>query len=276
MAVGATARPDAHGDVRLLAYVVGSTDQVVEPVALRAALARRLPRSMLPDRIMVLADLPRLPGGKIDRATLPDTNHLVPSGPATRISASAASSTGTGPDPTEVRLTRIFARALGLSADAVTADADFFDLGGDSLRTVLDIESQFAVDLPVSVLIEAPTIAALAPLVRAGTAGDPWSCVLPVQIDGDRPPLFVVHDGVGSVMGARPLADQLGSNQPVYAIRQRELSGVVDPGETIEAVVEGYVTEIRRVVPHGPYLIFGHSFGGSSATRSLANCNASA
>ena len=256
-AAAVDARPDPHGDLRLSAFVVAAPGHALEPLVVRAALARRLPRSMLPDTVTVLPLLPRVPGGKVDRKALAEA-------------ADEARDDGAidGDGTTEAGLTRIFAAALGLRPADVPADEDFFDLGGDSLRAVrvvLDIGRDFGVDLPVSALIETPTVATLAPVVRAGDAGDPWSSVLPVQIGGDRPPLFMIHDGVGSVMAARPLAARLGPDQPVYAIRQRELSGRAHPAETLEEVATEYVAEIRRVVPDGPYLLFGHSFGGLMA-----------
>ena len=255
-AASVAARPDQHGEVRLLGYVVPAGEQPVEPLVARAALARRLPRSMVPDLIMVLPDLPRLPGGKVDRAALPDRPAAVEE------PAGAGDPAG---DPTERLVVEIFAGVLDLDPAAVGGDDSFFDLGGDSVRAVrvvVEIDRQTGVDLPITVLLETPTPAGLAALVRSGQAADSWRCVLPVQLGSDRPPLFVMHDGAGGVMGARGLAAELGPHQPVYAVQQMERSGQLNPATTLEEVAEGYLAAVRRVAPDGPYLLFGHSLGG--------------
>jgi amino acid adenylation domain-containing protein len=58
------------GSTRLAAFVIAAQGSVVEPTAERRALARRVPRHMVPDTITVLDEMPRLPNGKIDRGAL--------------------------------------------------------------------------------------------------------------------------------------------------------------------------------------------------------------
>ncbi|NDK36498.1 non-ribosomal peptide synthetase/type I polyketide synthase [Rhodovulum sulfidophilum] len=55
--------------VALVAWVLGDG---LDPVALRAGLARRLPPELLPGHIAILARLPVTPNGKIDMRALPD------------------------------------------------------------------------------------------------------------------------------------------------------------------------------------------------------------
>ncbi len=59
-------------DRRLIGYVV-PTDPVasVSPAAVRAALADALPAPMVPSAVVVLAQLPVTPHGKLDRAAFP-------------------------------------------------------------------------------------------------------------------------------------------------------------------------------------------------------------
>src|SRR5262249_47492823 len=62
---------------RLVAYVVPRSQTQTEAratldtAALRQALEARLPAYMVPSAFVVLADLPRTPSGKLDRAALP-------------------------------------------------------------------------------------------------------------------------------------------------------------------------------------------------------------
>ncbi|MEV4312841.1 amino acid adenylation domain-containing protein [Actinocrispum sp. NPDC049592] len=99
---------------RLVAYVVGSD---VDTSALRRAVAAALPDYMVPSAFVVLDRLPVLPGGKLDRDSLPEPDF---------------SSAGRAPaGPVETALASVVAEVLGLSW--VGADDDFFALGGDSI-----------------------------------------------------------------------------------------------------------------------------------------------
>ena len=66
----AAAVVDGGGQKRLVVYVV-SRDAAVTSEAARAYLAERLPRYMLPQAVVHLEELPRLPNGKLDRKQLP-------------------------------------------------------------------------------------------------------------------------------------------------------------------------------------------------------------
>ncbi|WP_211371801.1 amino acid adenylation domain-containing protein [Marilutibacter maris] len=69
--VAAAAVVDTDGGKGMLVGYVASRDETVTGEAARAHLAQRLPRYMVPRTVMRLADLPRLPNGKLDRKRLP-------------------------------------------------------------------------------------------------------------------------------------------------------------------------------------------------------------
>ena len=113
-------------------------------------------------------------------------------------------------------------RALGRSvADStpVGIKDNFFDLGGTSLLAVdlfAQIERQFGKHLPLTALIEAPTVEQLARLI-AGVEGQD-SLVL-IRDGGGKPPLFLVHDGDGETMLYRNLALLLKPDHAVYGLQ---------------------------------------------------------
>jgi len=140
---------------RLVGYVVGrSGEPPPEPRALQAALSSKLPAYMVPV-VMVLAALPRLPSGKLDRKALPD--------PADEPAAVE------GPAPAlgeEASLAAVW-RAV-LRRDFVSATGDFFDLGGTSLlgmRLVAQIRTTLGAPIELHDLFRCPTIRLLAPVV---------------------------------------------------------------------------------------------------------------
>ncbi|MEV7319542.1 non-ribosomal peptide synthase/polyketide synthase [Streptomyces sp. NPDC093970] len=108
-------RPGVH---QLVAYAVSSG---VAGAELRAHAAARLPDYMVPAAVVVLERLPLLSNGKLDRAALPAPDF-------------GAAGGGRVPEnDTEHILRDLFADALGLPAEAVGTDDDFFAFGGDSI-----------------------------------------------------------------------------------------------------------------------------------------------
>jgi amino acid adenylation domain-containing protein len=145
------AREDAGGDARLVAYVACARKQGLTVSALRRRLATVLPASMIPSAFVFLDTLPLSPVGKLDRTALPDPGRTRPPlevayvAPRTRL---------------EETLADVWAEALEL--DRVGVDDDFLDLGGHSLaatRLLFRLTEQLGVDLHVSDLFEAPTVA---------------------------------------------------------------------------------------------------------------------
>lgn len=141
------ARPDAAGRTRLTGYAVTA----VTAAELRAFLAARLPAYLIPDYLVSLAELPRTPNGKVDKAALP-APMIEASGLTTPPSSDA-----------ERQITGLWQDLLGV--DAVGADDDFFTLGGYSLlvTTMLtQVEEAFGRSVPLRAFLAAPTPAGLA------------------------------------------------------------------------------------------------------------------
>ena len=67
----AAAVADVGGDRTMLVGYVVSSDQDVTSETSRAHVAKQLPRYMVPQIVIRLADMPRLPNGKLDRKRLP-------------------------------------------------------------------------------------------------------------------------------------------------------------------------------------------------------------
>jgi len=65
-----------------------------------------------------------------------------------------------------------------------------------------------APQIPLAVLVECPTIAALA--VRLGRSADSSSVVLLHDGGGDAPPVYLVHDADGETLLYRNLAKRIG------------------------------------------------------------------
>ena len=141
-------REPAPGAQQLVAWLVPAVDGagVAPPDAdLRATLGRSLPELMIPAVFVRLPELPRLPNGKVDRAALP----------APRLEDDTAPRAPAG--PVEELLAGVWSEVLAV--ERVSAEDDFFALGGHSLvatRVLSRLRETFRIDLPMRSLFQAP------------------------------------------------------------------------------------------------------------------------
>jgi thioesterase domain-containing protein len=147
---------------------------------------------------------------------------------------------------------------------------DFFELGGHSLLALTlftRIQERFGRELPLSVLLERPTVERLAELLAAGDGGEPAEVPLvTLRPEGTRAPFFCVA-GIGcGVEDLDRLSRYLGPDWPVYAFKPWRASGLSEAEATLEAAASRNVARLREVVPRGrPVALGGYSFGGAIA-----------
>jgi thioesterase domain-containing protein/acyl carrier protein len=166
-------------------------------------------------------------------------------------------------DDLEQVLAQIWEEVLGIRR--VGRNADFEELGGDSLTAVrlfARIEEKMGRALPLTAIMEAPTIARLADLLRRNQAPTTAACLVPLQPKGSNPPLYCMHAAGGNVLFYRDLARYLGNEQPVYGFQAYGLNGKTPPHTRVEDMARHYIREMRQFQPEGPYYLGGSSFGG--------------
>jgi len=240
--------------LRLVGYVVLKNPQSISSKGLKSYLRGQLPDYALPSAIVVLDSFPLSPAGKIDVAALPDPE---------QVSRDVDGNYTAPRDLLEVQLTRMWERILRISPVGIYDN--FFDIGGDSLNAVdlfLQIEKDLQKDLPISALMQAPTIAELAMLIREDTSSYSWSSLVPIQPFGTRLPLFCIHAD-GGVMLYKQFMQYLGPNQPIFGLQARGLLGTNDaPHHDLRQMASDYIQEMRTVQPTGPYQLCAFSMGG--------------
>ncbi|MFL6286496.1 MAG: amino acid adenylation domain-containing protein, partial [Pyrinomonadaceae bacterium] len=172
------AREDEPGDKRLVAYLV--TDGVeLSAGELRAHLKERLPEYMMPQAFVLLPELPLTGNGKVDRRALPAPD------------SSMASSTGSYVEPRDaVEVALCAAWAEVLKVERVGVEDNFFDLGGHSLlatQVVSRVRQLMGVEMPLRLMFEEPTVAALARHVAAAKGtGSTQSPAAVTRVGRDR------------------------------------------------------------------------------------------
>ncbi|HEU4562948.1 MAG TPA: non-ribosomal peptide synthase/polyketide synthase, partial [Longimicrobium sp.] len=242
------AREDAPGDKRLVAYVVG--DDTVGAEVLRAHLGETLPDYMVPAAYVRLEQWPLTPNGKVDRKALP-----APEGDA------YAAGEYTAPvGDTEEALAAIWAQVLGV--ERVGRHDNFFELGGHSLlavRVISRMRQVLGAEASLAHLFSHPTVESLAARVSGSEPRVRNDRAIAIRPAGSQPPLFLVHEGAGSIAYAQVLNPHAGGDIPVYALPAAPADASL---RTMEGMATRLVRMIREVQPSGPYRVAGWSFGG--------------
>jgi amino acid adenylation domain-containing protein len=151
------AREDEPGEKRLVAYVVPAPHSIVSVTQVRRFAEQKLPALMVPSRFVMLDALPLTLTGKVDRNALPEPGQSRPELDAPFVAPRT---------PVEMELAQIWAKVLSL--EQVGVHDSFVELGGHSLaatRVVSQVIKTFQVEIPLSALFEAPTIAEMAALI---------------------------------------------------------------------------------------------------------------
>ncbi|MEU7305339.1 amino acid adenylation domain-containing protein [Streptomyces sp. NPDC007206] len=149
----------------LYAYVL--TCAVVTTAELRDHAAGLLPPYMVPSAVLTVSELPYTVSGKVDAGALPDPV-AAPGPTAPTVTALT--------DPVVETVATVWAGVLGVPADRLDEQADFHQLGGDSLallsmlagvgRTLLTEAGERAFMSGLHEIIEEPTLGHVAALVR--------------------------------------------------------------------------------------------------------------
>ncbi|MGV9856967.1 condensation domain-containing protein, partial [Streptomyces sp. NPDC003442] len=230
--VAVVVREDGPGDKRLVAYVVPSGE--LDVAAVREFAADRLPEYMVPT-VVVLDALPLTVNGKLDRVKLPAPD-------------ATATVAGRGPaTPTEEILCGLFAEVLGV--ERVSADASFFELGGDSLlamRLIARVRAVLDTRITIRELFTATTVALLSR--RIEEEGNADGQARPALVPCPRPdsvPLSYAQrrmwflnrlEGVGEGAGYNlPLALRLSGELDRVAL-EAALGDVADRHESLRTV----------------------------------------
>lgn len=223
---------------------------------IRDDLALRLPRYMVPNRVVVLDEFPLTANGKIDLNALR----------AMDAAAADHSDTPVVPPrtPTEEAIAALWQRVL--HRQTVSIRDDFFASGGNSLAAVSlihRINRELGSALPLQVLFESPTIAELARRVdRVPTRS---TSRLVKLHDCPGRPVFCWPGLGGYPMSLRLLASRTPLPGPFYGIQSCGVNAGEDPYATFEEMAAQDVELIRQAQPHGPYTLMGYSFGARLA-----------
>ncbi|OJA14888.1 hypothetical protein AZE42_12071 [Rhizopogon vesiculosus] len=171
---------------------------------------------------------------------------------------------------TEKALAKIYAGIFNLAESELSASDNFFELGGtsiDVIRLKREAEAHFGLpEIPTIQILKHPVVSNLANYVNSLLCKDSqteeYDPIVPLQLTGNKTPIFFVHPGVGEVLIFVNLAKYFQNERPFYALRARGF----EPGHpfftTMDEMVSCYAAAVKRTQPKGPYAIAGYSYGG--------------
>jgi FkbM family methyltransferase len=125
----------------------------------RVRAERKLPEYMVPAAFVLLEAMPLSPNGKIERRALPMPDESRPRMESTYVEPRT---------PVERELVELWRELLGI--EQIGIDDNFFELGGHSLlltQLASRIRTNFAVEMPLRLLFDAPTIVQMTTAIAA-------------------------------------------------------------------------------------------------------------
>jgi oxalate---CoA ligase len=242
------------------AAVVSRQGAVVREKEIRDYVAARVSVFKVPQRVLVVAAIPKGPTGKIQRRSVAEKlGVLDSSGVKLEIGSRYAAPVET----LEKRLVQLWEELILVRPIGI--HDNFFELGGDSLlamQMMLRVELLVGKRVPMGTLFAGPTVSQLNHAIHSDRFGEASSLLIELHSSGTRPPLFFLH---GDIMGggffSLNLSQTMGPNRPMYVLSPHGLNGESIP-RSVEEMAASYVQIIRTVKPKGPYLLSGYCKGG--------------
>lgn len=163
----------------------------------------------------------------------------------------------------EKHLVELWQNLLGFSDIGI--HDDFFELGGDSMlaiRLISAIKEKFGRQLPLTLLLDNPTIQQIAGVLDRPEETVAFSPLVAIQSTGSLPPFFCVPGTGGNVLYFNELARCLAEyDRPFYGLQAQGLDGLTPPLTRIEDIAALNIDALQKIQAQGPYYLGGHSFG---------------
>lgn len=241
-------KEDQQGNKRLVGYIVA--EGAFDKETIGSYLQERLPEYMVPSLWAELKELPLTSNGKVDKKALPDFN-----------STELFIHQYVPPQSEEEKaLSEIWQELLKI--EHIGIKDNFFELGGHSM-IVLQIVNRVrklgyeiqAKDLFKYQTIEQQSkfISTSLKLIEAAREG---RYVIPIQPGGSNIPFFAIPE----FLLYSKIGSHVSKDQSFYAIER-------SPYKKVEDVVSHYITEIKKIYPHGPYCLAGYCQWGQVAVE---------
>ncbi len=248
---------EVNADQRaIVAGVVAHAGHSINAEGLRQFLSDKLNRSQLPAKYLILDALPTLNSGKLDRKSLR----------ALADAPDVATDQTQDLTPSQAQVAQIWADLL--DRDQISAEDQFFVIGGDSLSAVAMISrvnKAFDCDLDVTAIFETPLLREFAQLtentnlqvLKDAEGGHQIGHVLPMNMQLSGTPLFFSLADY-----AYPAGEGARIPCPFYNLTVWNRTEGIGSYQDIETFAAQYREELVERQANGPYRLAGYSVGG--------------
>lgn len=246
------AHEQASGSKYLVAYYLAEKE--IDSQLLQLHLHETLPSYMVPSAFIHLAELPITSNGKLNRRALPKpelTDKVEYVAPENSI---------------EAILCQVFAKILKISAEEISMQDSFFQLGGNSILAMMlnnRINDAFNIKLRLSDILSVRTIRELA--TKISTTQQQFNPIVEFNTDHDKPQIFMVHPGLGGCDVYLSLADKLSSKYSCFGVDSYNLYHD-DRIDDLSILANYYLDHFNKVANKDqPITLLGWSLGGNIA-----------
>jgi amino acid adenylation domain-containing protein len=240
----------------LCAYVVCKEE--IKHKELRDYMSLQLPDYMLPAYFSELDKFPLTSNGKVNRKALPSPQ------------IKAGSDYVAPANETEEKLAQIWSEVLNIEKEEISVNADFFALGGHSLKATIlisKINNKFNVTIPLAEIFKSPTIRILSKCIinieKDSLDIQDENLVLLKKGNNKENNLFLIHAGSGEVDGYIKFCSMLNDEFNYWGIKTARIKNYSPVNITIEDIASKYIEKIKIIQPEGPYHIAGWCIGGT-------------
>jgi amino acid adenylation domain-containing protein len=244
-------------DQKLVAYVIPRSSILFQEAELREHALRRLPWYMVPTAFMVKESFVLSPAGKVDRKALPAF--------ASTQSPEKEKEPDVAVNSLQAAILQCWRHVLGM--EDLGPEDNFFHAGGHSLlamRMMAELNQAVGYELPIGLLVEAPTARQFADAATRSKDLRPRHLVT-IQPEGSLPPLYLVHHVYGNVLIYRDLASHFAPHRPVFGFEPPVDLVHRAQRYSFEDLASIYVSEIRERHTAGPIHLGGFSSGSAVA-----------
>lgn len=235
----------------LIGYYI--SDGIIPSDDIKEFLSKTLPSYMIPTYYRRMVEFPKNRNGKLDMKRFPGlvtlkTRDIEP--PVPPISDD------------EKKLQHIFHEILDYPEDDIGTNADFFHIGGDSIRALMlsaKIEQEFSVSITPMDIFTNPTIKSLVPLIMQDK-GD--NDIYVYHYDENLPEMIFVHTGHAGGEAYSNLSKTMKGLCSFVCVEPYNIFHPEMMIKGIDNLAAKYIEIVKKKNPHGPYILGGWSYGG--------------